>query len=374
MTGFERSGICLAVVLAVSLVAASGWCAPKNVIIFIGDGMGFEQVKAASMYSGGAEGTLNFESFPYRGQATTYSADNAVTDSAAAGTAIATGHKVNNGVISVALPGDGGDLQTLLEYFRDQGKSTGLVTTTTMTHATPAAFGAHTNSRANTSEIAADYLSQTRPNVLLGGGANGMSPAAAAAAGYTVVADRAQMNAVDTETVTYLSGQFGTGYLPYEYDFFSGSDLGYNTLPHLSEMTVTALAVLDNDPDGLFLMVEGGRIDHAGHDNNIQRNVFETIELAECVQEAIDWAAGRSDTLIIVTADHETGGLTVTQNNGTGSFPTVTWTTGSHTGANVPVYAWGRNAHLVSDPMDNTGFFALATAVVDASAAHWRPY
>jgi alkaline phosphatase len=351
-------------VLPVALLAVCSFlpaeavtASPTNIIFFIGDGMGFEQVAAAGMYHAGSAGTLSFEPFPYRAEMTTHSANLPVTDSAASATAMATGHKVNNGVISMALPGDGTELQTLLEIFRDQGKSTGLVTTTYMTHATPACFGAHEPSRDNYAAIAGDYLYQTTPNVLLGGGGNGMSGPAAEAAGYTIVSDRSGMQSLDTESITRVSGQFGVGHMPYEYD-------GLGTLPHLSEMTATALAILDNDPDGFFLMVEGGRIDHAGHANDIQRNVTETVEFANAVQVAVDWASGRVDTLILVTADHETGGLTILQNNGIGVLPTVSWATTGHTAAAVPVYAWGQNADLVVGLMDNTDLFDVALAPV----------
>ncbi|MFQ6035677.1 MAG: alkaline phosphatase, partial [Sedimentisphaerales bacterium] len=140
--------------LAIGLVSTAQ-AEPKNVIFFIGDGMGFEQVKAAGMYAHGQAGTLSFELFPYNGQLTTYAANSPITDSAAAGTALATGVKVNNRVISMAYPGDGSELETLLEYFKARGKSTGLVTTTTMTHATPACFGAHEPARSNFEQIAA---------------------------------------------------------------------------------------------------------------------------------------------------------------------------------------------------------------------------
>jgi alkaline phosphatase len=333
--------------------AALAGLPPKNVIFLIGDGMGFEQVKAANFFNGSA---LSFEGLPYTGSVTTYSANNAVTDSAAAATAMATGHKVHNDVVSVALPGDGSELETLLEHFSAGGKNTGLVTTTYMTHATPAAFGAHDPSRNNTSNIAGDYLTQTQPNVLFGGGANGMTSADATTAGYTVVADRAGMQGLNTGTTTFVSGQFGTTHLPYEYDG------DYSTLPHLSEMTTTALDILDNDPDGFFLMIEGGRIDHAGHDNKIARLVQETLEFSAAVQLVLDWAGGRTDTLILVTADHETGGLAVTGNNGAGNYPSVTWSpVGGHTATNVPIYAWGVNASLVSGTMNNTDLFNVAT-------------
>jgi alkaline phosphatase len=334
---------------------------PFNIIFILGDGMGFEQVKAASIYKNGAEGTLAFEAFPNQAEMTTYSANSAVTDSAAAATAIATGIKVNNQVISMNIPGDSSELYTLLEYFKDKGKSTGLVTTTYMTHPTPAAFGAHETSRYNTNEIAVDYLQQSIPNALFGGGGYGMTEANAISAGYLVVNDFQGMQSIDTESVTMVSGQYGIGLFPYEYDYFIGIDNRYDTLPHLSEMTATALNILDNDPDGLFLMVEGGLIDYAGHGNSIERNILETLEFENAVQEVINWSQGRSDTLILVTADHETGGLTVLQNNGPGVFPGVSWSSGGHTGINVPVYAWGVNSDWIYGIMDNTDLFAIAT-------------
>ena len=345
--------------LAILIVSSGAGCsvaAPKNVMLFIGDGMGFEQVKAAGMYANGTPGTLCFESFPYEGEVTTYSASDPVTDSAAAGTAIATGVKVNNRVISLATPGDGRELVTMLEHFQSKGKMVGLVSTAHITHATPAAFGAHEPSRNKYANIAADYLNQSKPNVLFGG-AKYMTASAAKVAGYTVVTDRASLLEKNTDSVTYISGQFGDSHLPYEYD-------GLGALPHLSEMTDVAISVLDNDPDGFFLMVEGGRIDHAGHASNTARNVSETVEFAKAVQKAIDWAKGRDDTLIIVTADHETGGLKVLKNNGKGTLPTVNWTgSGKHTNVNVPVYAWGANAEGLKPVMNNTDFFMFVTDI-----------
>ena len=340
--------------LLVSILAAPAAAQPKNVIFCIGDGMGFNQVQAAAYFDGAP---LSFEALPHQGSVTTYAADSSVTDSAASATAMATARKVNNGVISQAYPGDGSDLPTLLEYYKAQGASTGLVTTTYMTHATPAAFGAHEPSRGNKSQIATDYLTQSLPNVLFGGGANGMSVATAQSAGYTVVTDAASLAALDTNATTYASGQFGSSNLPYEHD-------GLGSLPGLSDMTGTALDILDNDPNGFFLMVESGRIDHSGHGNRLDRNVKETVEFSETVADILAWASGRTDTLIIVTADHETGGLTTPVDNGAGNLPTASWTTGNHTGVDVPVYAWGANAHLINGLMDNTGFWNVVTALV----------
>ena len=329
---------------------------PSNVILFIGDGMGAGQIEAAGAYAGGA---LSFEGFPYQGQITTHSASSSVTDSAAAATAMATVRKVNNGVISTALPGDGAELRTVLEYAGGLGKSTGLVTTTSITHATPAAFGAHESSRANQAQIAQDYLAQTRPNVLFGG--DGFM-SGAAAAGYAVVSDAAGLHVLDTDNATLVSGQFASGDMEYELDREPTT-----TQPHLSEMTAVALGVLDNDPDGFFLMVEGGRIDHAAHANDLERTVQEVLEFSRAVETARDWvvASASLETLILVTADHETGGLAVLADNGAGQYPDVSWTTTGHTAANVPIYGWGNCSWLVAPLMDNTDVYAIVMAGPD---------
>jgi alkaline phosphatase len=323
----------------------------RNVILFIGDGMGFAQVEAAGMFATGRPGTLSFEAFPFRGSVRTGNADGEVTDSAAAATAMATGVKVGNGVISMALPGNGAPLETALERFKASGKSTGLVTTTIITHATPAAFGAHEPSRYYYSRIADDYLNDSRPNVLLGG-AEHLTAAAAAAAGYTVVVDRDGLQALEREPEVLVSGQFGYGDMPYESDGLGG-------LPHLSEMTLAALEILENDPDGFFLLVEGGRIDHACHANDIELAIGETIEFSRAVAVAEEWGDSHPDTLLIVTADHETGGMHILANNGAGNLPSVAWGTTGHTSAPVPVFALGIDAEPVSGILENTDIFLL---------------
>lgn len=357
----RKPGLNLLICLLVSFIPASFAFAdtvrptePKNVILFIGDGMGFQQVKAASLYKSGAFNSLSFQSLPYEAEMSTHAADRAITDSAASGTAIATGRKANCGVISCAIPGDGRPLQTLLEYFQSRGKATGLVTTTYITHATPAVFAAHQSSRNNYEQIADDYLNLTKPNLLFGAGAHGLANSEATAAGYTVVTDADSLLRLDTESADFVAGLFGTD-IPYEYD-------GLADLPHLSQMTAVALDILDNDPDGFFLMVEGGKIDWACHANDLPRAVCETVEFDRTVARTLQWAENHPETLIIVTADHETGGLKVTAGRGKGRFPDVTWSTGGHTSANVPIYATGPNAHLVTGLLDNTDIFRIATA------------
>jgi alkaline phosphatase len=354
MRRFSLPLVALTIVVLLTGLSASPLQAGtiKNVIYCIGDGMGPDQVLAGHYFVGG---DLSFESFANRGYASTLNAQGypTIPDSASNGTALATGTLVNTGVISMATPGDGHDLPTLLEYYKGLGKSTGLVTTSYMTDATPAAFGAHEPTRSNTSQIAADYFTQSRPNVLLGGGANGMTTAAATAAGYTVVTNATDMLAVNTSTTSYLSGQFGSGQMAYEYDTVG-------TQPHLSQMTSTALGIVNNNANGFFLMVEGGNIDHAAHSNDMPRMVREMKEFSIAVQTAISWAAGRDDTLIIVTADHETGGLAAVTSNGSNTNPSGVWKTGGHSLEDVPVYAWGPGADAISGFMKNTDLFNVA--------------
>ncbi len=305
--------------------------------------MGTEQVKAGALYTGGP---LSFEGFPREGTINTSSAEGTITDSAAASTAMATGLKVMNGVLSIRLPGDARDMQTVLEHYKAEGKSVGLVTTSTVTHATPAAFAAHVSSRQMGLDIAGQMLTEPLPEVIMGG-SKYLLPRMAARKGYLVVTDRDGLNGPDITKGRYLAGLFGKGHMPYEYD-------GTGELPHLSEMVEAALDVLDNDPDGLFLMVEGGRIDHAAHDNNIERLVAEVAEFSNSVSMALHWATNHPDTLIIVTADHETGGLSILRDNGPGVPPGASWSTRKHTAKRVPVYARGPGAVFVRPEMENT--------------------
>ncbi len=328
----------------------------RNVILFIGDGMGSEHIRAAELGSGS---NFQFRSFPSVASFATRSADSRITDSAAASTAFATGRKVNNGVISMALPGTGAALQTVLEYFKSKGKRTGLITTSFLTDATPAAFAAHEISRLNRDPIASDYLTTSRPDLLLGGGGEGLTAARAAAAGYQVVSNRLQLASLSSSTPGPICGIFGTQALPYEYD-------GLGDFPHLTEMLASALKILEDAPAGFFLMVEGGLIDRASHLNDLERCLPEVVELSRAVDHARAWAQGRSDTLILVVADHETGGLKIVAASGNGAWPTVTWTTTGHTETQVEAYAWGALSEQVVGIVDNTQIHGVMRSEVPA--------
>ena len=327
---------------------------PKNIILFIGDGMGFESVQAASVFKTGQEDSLSFQSFPHKAAITHNNARDNTTDSAAAATAIATGVKVDNSVISLALPGGGEKLETLLEQYQSEGKKTGLVTTSFIEDATPAAFAAHRPSRGLIREIALDML-KTRPYVLMGA-YRAITPEAARDFGYQTVETEEQLNTVDADQDTPIAGLFGVGKLPYEFD---DEQTG---APDLSEMTVKALDLLDAHQDGFFLMVENENIDESGHHNHIQRHVAATVELDQAVEEAVRWAADRTDTLILVTSDHETGGLKVKKHQGKGQFPEVTWSTGGHTQTPVPLYAVGPRSEFFKGTLSNTDIFKVLTA------------
>lgn len=339
----------------------------KSVILLIGDGMGVEQAKAASLYVHGVENALFMHSAPYQNLVHTNNSDQRVTDSAAAATAMATGQKVENRILS--LDADGQPLETALEFFQKRCKSTGIVATSYINHATPAAFAAHQPDRAMLSEIAAEILTQTRPNLLLGGTAEGITAAAAEAAGYTVVRDRTELFAVPN-TVRYLSGQFSQGNMAYEYEHTIGLKPYYDWQPHLSEMTRRSLEILSQDPDGFFLMVEGSRIDHAAHANALPHTLFEVIEFDKTVQTIVEWANGRTDVLVVATSDHETGGLTVVNAAGPQEFSNVSWTTGQHTGRPVPIFGWNvQHPDAASNDIDNTFIYRLVTHGFDAPTA-----
>ncbi len=349
-SGTRRFALAAFVLLAVAGLASAQ---PRNVILLIGDGMGFDHVKAASLYATGEEGRLFMEQLPVRGSVTTHAANaERVPDSATTGSSLATGEKVNVGVISVGLPGDGKDLPTILERLAKEGKRTGIVTTDSLAGATPAAFMAHADHRHQYEALYEDIFERTRPDILFGGTWK-MPMAAAAKAGYHVVRTRKELDAA-ADAKGLLLGAFSPASLPYEYAYATRADPRYDTVPHLSEMTEAALRILSRGPKGFFLMVEGARIDHASHKNLLPHIICETLEFDSTVQTVLRWAGGRNDTLVLVTADHECGGLKVVEGRGPGEWPEVTWSSKGHTRDPVPLYVWGVGAEDFRGRIDNT--------------------
>lgn len=344
------------------IVLGSSANAAKNVILMIGDGMSFQHVNAGSYYLNGAVNTLSFEPH-YKCSITTRSLNNSITDSAAAASALATGYKVNNNAVSQSPTGQ--EHTTIMQIASALGKSTGFVTTDPITRATPAAFASHDPSRYNYLDIADDYLNATRPNVMFGGGATQSTEseffstaqiAHATAIGYKTVFDSAGLAYLDPSNNRAL-GLFSLKEMPYEYD-------GYpSTMPHLNQMTAKALDLLSADSDGFFLMVEGAKIDWAAHARDIRRTTEEVVEFNNTTELVMEWMAGRDDTLLLITGDHETGGLT-SGNRGKGNYPSATWTSTDHTAANVPLYAFGCDTNLIDSYIvngvaDNTDIFKV---------------
>ncbi|NKE34653.1 alkaline phosphatase [Natronococcus sp. JC468] len=273
----------------------------ENVIVLIGDGMGFDPIEVTSV----VHGDLSLQSMTGVGYTRTNSRSGEVTDSAAAGTALATGHKAYNGQISVRGDEDDDDptaLLTQLELAQSCGKATGLVSTTRITHATPAAFASHVPDRDMEEAIAEQYV-DSDVDVLMGGGRREFSDDVLERmreAGYEVLLDADDLQNAGEDR---LLGLFADSHVPYTLDR-DGS------VPSLPEMTAAAVDRLEDDgDDGFFLMVEGGRIDHAEHGNDVQSTVAETREFDAVVDWALEYVADRDDTLVVVASDHETGGL-----------------------------------------------------------------
>ncbi len=343
----------------------------QNIILLIGDGMGAGQRTAARWYNSGLEGNLAMDLLPAEGLAHTASADSSITDSAASATAIATGVKTNNGIIG--MDPEYMVLDTILEQAKMHGMATGMVTTVQVTHATPAAFSAHVPSRSMTEEIALQLLG-TRVDVILGGGEDDFLPASATgcypssgkraddrdlieeaiSAGYTYVCDAEGLMAVNAGHTSHLLGLFADEEVQRPYS------------PSLEQMTEVAIAILSQDPDGFFLLVEGGQIDWACHAQDAENAIMDTIDFDQVIAQAVVFAQSEPQTLVIVAADHETGGMSVSEvssglpsEDGPFLMPDgktfyVNWSTNAHTAAPVPVSAQGPAAELVFGEFENT--------------------
>jgi alkaline phosphatase len=321
---------------------------PVNLIIFIGDGMGTEQVYASMTFSGFR---MTFPAFPVSGFSITYSADKYITDSAAGGTAISTGEKTNNGMIAVRP--DSSELTTIFELAKAKGMSTGAVCTSPVTHATPASFIAHDVSRSNYNAIAEDYLKGTA-DVFIGGGKGHFTgrkdgkdlTAELKAIGYEVVFTLDELRKASSPR---LAGLLAGVDMP---SIAGGRDPEY-----LSVATAKAIEVLSKNPKGFILMVEGSQIDYAGHDNNSDNIVKEVMDMDRAVKVAYEFAKKSGNTLIVVTADHETGGMTITGGNVQENEVIASFSTKGHTGVMVPVFAFGPGAGAFAGVQQNTELF-----------------
>lgn len=319
----------------------------KNIILMIGDGMGVSQIYAGMTAN---NGHLNLESFVNIGFSKTYSANDYITDSGAAGTAIATGVKTYNKAIGVDV--DTIPQMTILEYAEQNGKSTGLVVTSTITHATPASFIAHQPERYLYEEIATDFL-KTEIDVFIGGGLKHFNDRKDEQdltinlknKGYSVITNPADLRNVDSDKIA------GLIYEDSPPQFSEGrGDM-------LQTSSMLAIDVLNRNPEGFFLMIEGSQIDWGGHDNNTAYIVDEMIDFDHTIGDVLKFARADGNTLVIVTADHETGGMGLVGGDIEKGEVEAKYTTGSHTGVMVPVFAFGPGSENFKGIYENTDLF-----------------
>ncbi len=301
--------------------------ASKNLIVLIGDGMGPAQVTAGRDYLKYIKNInhLELDSY-YVGQATTFAdrgedggvvVSGIVTDSASAGTAFATGHKTYNAGISVSNEDISLPFASVLEAAEAAGKVTGLVTTARITHATPAVYASHVRSRDNESAIASQYL-DSGIDVLFGGGKQFFTTTAEKGKrtdkniigdfqtkGYEVAYDAAGLASIKSSKAL---GLFNSSHVAYTPD-------RDETVPSLAQMTSKALDILSKDTNGFAIMIEGGRIDHASHANDFSTTIDEVLDFDAAVKVAMDFAKKDGNTSVVITADHETGGLSLARDN-----------------------------------------------------------
>ena len=324
-----------------------------NVIYMIGDGMALPQVYAAMLASGEE---MTFSQLPYIGVVDTHSASNDITDSAAGGTALASDHKTNNAMLGVNP--DSIPVKTVLEVLAEQGKETGIVVTSYVTHATPAAFYAKVPHRKQYEDIAVQMAENPYLNLIIGGGMKHFN-----------------RRSDSLDLVARMVNELGWTV----YDTLDDIDVTCkkyavmaddNHMPQAAERgdflpraVKTALKSLDSAENGFFLMVEGSQIDFACHANDSTWMMDEMLDFDYAVKVALDYAKEKGNTLVVVTADHETGGLTLPDPNGKYTNVVFDYSSRSHTCLPVMVYAYGPGAEQFTGWMQNT---ALKAKILNA--------
>jgi len=371
----------------------------KNIIFMVPDGQGLSNVTAARIFKNGPNGApLYQETLENIGYQRTHSANSIVTDSAAAASAWAVGKKFNDGEISCHSGENGKCLDkapTILELAEAKGKATGLVVTSQISHATPAAFGAHVFSRNCGAEIARQYIEGAGVDVILGGGIYGTTDFCsvyqesfapsdkrqyiidlAKAKGYTFVTDEIGLNsAVDAKNKKILGmfEQNGISLGKTLEMFRVDPSISYpKAEPTLAEMTASALDILEMDTDGLFLLVEGSQVDWENHYSRFKSQVAESLGFDKAVKVVLDWVNEKPhrkiNTLIIIVADHETGGFGVNGPSGNllsaGDMVEPGWASGSHTAVDTIIYSQGPGSDKLNAAVDNTALYYVMEDVL----------
>ena len=306
-----------------------------NIILLIGDGMGFNQIEAAKALSG--HDSLFMESLPFQSQQLTRSLSNKTTDSAAAATALASGVKTINGQVGKVVFSN---LKTSMDIAQENNMKTGIVTTDDIYGATPASFSGHALRRNLYNQIISSQLDSNIDYLIASVVSKDLTSAKSdkiAQKGYTYVDNYEDLSNIDKSNKYY--GIIPTLHSNYETESYV----------ELKDVAQNAIEYLDNE-NGFFLMIEGARIDKYNHKNNLDGMVSELIDFDETVEYCVSWAKQHKNTVVIVTADHESGGLEI-QKNG------FVYTTTGHSSVNVPLYVYGLNIEKLS--YKNTDIFHM---------------
>lgn len=333
------------ILFSISLQPLSAQKNPKNVIFLIGDGMGLAQIYAGMVANGNS---LQLERCTYSGFSKTYSSNNFTTDSGAGGTALACGVKTKNGMIGMSP--DSVSVSSILELSEKNKLSTGIVVACSVTHATPASFIAHQVNRDMNEEIATDYL-KTDIDVFIGGGRKYFEDRTDGRNLTNELKSKNYQIAYNLNDVKAVKSGKLAGLL-YE-DQNPGMPERGNMLP---DATSTAIDILSNNKKGFFLMVEGSQIDWAGHDNNSVQMIKEVLDFDQTIGQVLDFAKKDGNTLVIITADHETGGMTILNGKFSSDKMNALFSTKNHSGVPVPVFAYGPGAENFSGFMENISF------------------
>ena len=322
---------------------------PRNIILFIGDGMGVSHITAARITTG----RLAMDRFKIVGLITTHTSDGKITDSAAGSTAMATGHKTFRRWISIAP--DSTHLKTVFEYAEGGSKSTGLVSTSSVTHATPAAFVSHAFSRGKQTEIA-EQIAACGIDVLFGGGLGYFLPQS----------DNRSRRKDDLNLISFFEDTYSvdTTLSSFRESKKSNRAVALLTPRHLPpaserngllrEMTEKAISILSRNENGFILMVEGSQIDWEAHDHDTQGIIEETLDFDQAVSVGLDFAKHDGKTLILVTADHETGGFAVSDESVQEKTVAGAFTTRGHTATMIPFFSYGPGSARFGGIHDNT--------------------
>lgn len=345
MRKINRFFLCFLCILVFTLTAEAKHPKVKNIIFLIGDGMGLNQMYAGMTYN---KNSLQLERCTHIGLVKTYSANKYVTDSGAGGTALACGVKTNNKMIGMGP--DSVAVESILHLAEKNGLSTGVVVACNVTHATPASFVAHQVSRKMTQEIAVDYL-KTDIDVFIGGGRDDFEKRKdnrnlsqeLKLKDYRVVYTMDELTKVKSGKVAALLAD-------------NHPERASKRGDMLPDATQKAIELLSKNKKGFFLMIEGSQIDWAAHDNDIDYLIEELLDFDKAIGIALDFAAKNKETLVVITADHETGGLSILKGDFSNGKVKASFASNDHSGVPVPVYAYGTGAELFVGFMENTSF------------------